>query len=212
MTAVTIFLHDEGTLRISFPYSQTAVDAVKKVDGARWNPESRTWRVPLDRLDAVLAIFGDSAAVAPEVFMAADATPQEIIAPKTPLTPEQRLENFMLTLVWAGVTLTVNGAQVRGSGGAWTQILQAEIDKRAVALIRLIRSGWQPPVVLAVAPAPVPETFEHITELDRVMARGEHRWREAAEREEGYKEAAKRARFERAARAVQASMFEQEGL
>jgi hypothetical protein len=44
------------------------------------------------------------------------------------------------------------------------------------------------------------------------MARGEHRWREAVEREEGYKEAAKRARFERAARAAQASMFEQEGL
>jgi hypothetical protein len=65
---------------------------------------------------------------------------------------------------------------------------------------------------MEVRPAPVPENYDHITELDRVMARGEHRWREAAEREEGYKEAAKRARFERAARAVQASMFEQEGL
>ena len=210
--STTIFLHDPATLRISFPYSPASVDAIKQIDGARWDPQSRTWRVPLDRLDAVLSVFGDSAAVAPEVFMAADATPQEVIAPSAPLTPEQRLENFMLTLVWAGVTLTVNGAQVRGSGGAWTQILQAEIDKRATQLIRLIASGWQPPVPMEVRPAPVPENYDHITELDRVMARGEHRWQEAAEREEGYKQAAKRARFERAARAAQASFFEQEGL
>jgi len=208
----TIFLADAKTLRISFPYSPASVEAIKKIDGARWDPQGHIWRVPLDRLDAALAIFGDSAAVAPEVFMAADATPQEVITPKAPLTPEQRLENFMLTLVWAGVTLTVNGARVQGSGGAWTQILQAEIDKRATQLIRLIASGWQPPVAMAVRPAPVPETLDRITELDRLMARGEHRWREAAEREEGYKQAAKRARFERAARAAQASFFEQEGL
>ena len=197
MTAVTIFLHDEGTLRISFPYSQTAVDAMKTVDGATWDKASKTWRAPLAKLDAVLRVFPDSA-LAPEVALAGPT--------KLPI------QNFAETCAAAGVTLTVNGAQVRGSGGAWTQILQAEIDKRAVALIRLIRSGWQPPVAMEVRPAPVPETFDHITELDRVMARGEHRWREAAEREEGYKDAAKRARFERAARAVQASMFEQEGL
>ena len=197
MTAVTIFLHDEYTLRISFPYSQTAVDAVKTIDGATWDKASKTWRAPLAKLDAVLRAFPD-AAMAPEVALAGPT--------KLPI------EHFAETCAAAGVTLTVNGAQVRGSGGAWTQLLQAEIDKRAVALVRLLRSGWQPPVAVDVRPAPVPETFEHITELDRVMARGEHRWREAAEREEGYKEAAKRARFERAARAVQASMFEQEGL
>ena len=195
--STTIFLHDEGTLRISFPYSQTAVDAMKTVDGATFDKASRTWRAPLAKLDAVLRSFPD-AAMAPEVALAGP-----------PVLP---IQHFAETCAAAGVTLTINGAQVRGSGGAWTQILQAEIDKRAVALIRLLRSGWQPPVAMEVRPAPVPETFDHITELDRVMARGEHRWREAAEREEGYKEAAKRARFERAARAVQASMFEQEGL
>ena len=193
----TIFLHDEGTLRISFPYSQTAVDAMKTVEGATFDKASRTWRTPLAKLDAVLRVFPD-AAMAPEVALAA-----------SPVLP---IQHFAETCAAAGVTLTVNGALVQGSGGAWTQILQAEIDKRAVALIRLIRSGWQPPVAMEVRPAPVPETFEHISELDRVMARGEHRWQEAAEREEGYKQAAKRARFERAARAVQASMFEQEGL
>ena len=197
MTGTTIFLHDEGTLRVSFPYSQTAVDAMKTVDGATFDKASKTWRAPLAKLDAVLRVFPDSA-LAPEVALAGPT--------KLPI------QHFAETCAAAGVTLTVNGAQVRGSGGAWTQILQAEIDKRAVALIRLIRSGWQPPVAMEVRPAPVPETFEHISELDRVMARGEHRWQEAAEREEGYKQAAKRARFERAARAVQASMFEQEGL
>ena len=193
----TIFLHDEGTLRISFPYSQTAVDAMKTVDGATWDKASKTWRAPIAKLDAVLRVFPDSA-LAPEVALAA-----------SPILP---IQHFADTCAAAGVSLTVNGAQVRGSGGAWTPVLQAEIDKRAVALIRLIRSGWQPPVAMEVRPAPVPETFDHITELDRVMARGEHRWKEAAEREEGYKQAAKRARFERAARAAQASFFEQEGL
>ena len=123
----TIFLHDEGTLRISFPYSQTAVDAMKTVEGATFGKASRTWRTPLAKLDAVLRVFPD-AAMAPEVALAGPA--------KLPI------EHFAETCAAAGVTLTVNGALVQGSGGAWTQILQAEIDKRAVALIRLIRSGW----------------------------------------------------------------------
>ena len=195
--STTIFLHDDGTLRISFPYSQTAVDAVKTIDGATWDKASKTWRAPLAKLDAVLRAFPD-AAMAPEVALAGPT--------KLPI------EHFAETCAAAGVTLAINGAQVLGSGGAWTQILQHEIDKRATALIRLIASGWQPSVPMEVRPAPVPETFDQITELDRLMARGEHRWREAAEREEGYKEAAKRARFERAARTAQASFFEQEGL
>jgi len=196
MTGVTIFLHDEGTLRISFPYSQTAVDAMKTVDGATWDKASKTWRAPVAKLDAVLRVFPD-AALAPEVALAGP-----------PVLP---IEHFAETCAAAGVSLSINGAQVRGSGGAWTQILQAEIDKRATQLIRLIASGWQPPVPMEVRPAPLPETFEHITELDRVMARGEHRWREAAEREEGYKEAAKRARWH-SDKGEQMGMFEQEGL
>ena len=191
----TIFLNDDQTLRISFAYSLEAVEKVKKIDGATFDKASRTWRAPLSMLDKVLRVFPD-AAMAPEVALAA-----------SPVLP---IQHFAETCAAAGVTLTVSGAQVLGSGGAWTQILQAEIDKRATQLIRLLRSGWQPPVAMDVRPAPVPTSFDHITELDRVMARGEHRWREAAEREEGYKEAAKRARFERAARAAQASIFEQE--
>ena len=200
--STTIFLHDEGTLRISFPYSQTAVDTMKTVDGATWDKASKTWRAPLAKLDAVLRAFPD-AAMAPEVALAGPV--------KLPI------EHFAETCAAAGVTLTVNGAQVRGSGGAWTQILQAEIDKRATQLIRLLRSGWQPPVAMEVRPAPVPETFEHITELDRVMARGEHRWQEKAAQVEGYKEAAKRRRYggdpwKAAEQAKQANFFEQEGL
>lgn len=197
MMGVTIFLQDAATLRVSFPYSQTAVDAMKTVNGATWDKASKTWRAPVAKLDAVLRVF-PAAALAPEVALAGPA--------KLPI------EHFADTCAAAGVTLSVNGAQVLGSGGAWTQILQAEIDKRATQLIRLIASGWQPPVPMEVRPAPVPETFDRITELDRLMGRGEHRWKEAAEREEGYKQAAKRARFERAARAAQASFFEQEGL
>ena len=97
--------------------------------------------------------------------------------------------------------------------GDMNQLRRAfELFEQKAQLIRLLRSGWQPPVPREVRPAPVPENYDKLTELDLILARGEHRWKEAAEREEGYKQAAKRARFERAARAAQASFFEQEGL
>ena len=119
MTGTTIFLHDEGTLRISFPYSQANVDAMKTVDGATWDKASKTWKAPIAKLDAVLRVF-PGAAMAPEVALAGPA--------KLPI------QHFAETCAAAGVTLTVNGAQVQGSGGAWTPVLQAEIDKRAAAL------------------------------------------------------------------------------
>ena len=169
----TIFLHDPATLRVSSPYSPASVDAIKQVGGARWNPESKTWRVPLDRLDALLAAFGDDAAVAPEVFMAADATLQEVIEPRKPATEEQRLRWFLDTLVWAGVSLRIEGARVVGSGGCWTPVLQAEIDKRAVQLRRLIESGWQPPATISPPPPPAVTDYSLITHLDYVLAAGE---------------------------------------
>ena len=194
MTA-TIFLHDAATLRVSFLYSVAAVAAIKAIGDARWDPASRTWRVPLERLDAVLSIFGDSAAVAPEVAMAASAEQQEALEPRRPATPEQRIVFFAETCAWAGVALRIEGSRVVGSGGAWTPVLQAEIDKRAVPLRRLIASGWQAPQTVAPLPAPVPADLSLITHMDRVMAAGEANARKNAERAEGYKEAAKRARF-----------------
>ena len=176
----TIFLHDEGTLRISFPHSETAVAAIKTVDGAIFDKLSRTWRAPLAKLDAILRVFPD-AAMAPEVALAGPA--------KLPI------EHFAETCAAASVTLTVDGAQVRGSGGAWTQILQAEIDKRATQLIRLIRSGWQPPVPLEVDPAPVPDNYDLIADFDRSAATFEGNWRRSAERKEEIAEAGRRRRY-----------------
>lgn len=169
----TIFLHDAATLRVSFPYSPPAVDAIKQIGGARWHPESRTWRVPLERLDALLSVFGDSAALAPEVVLAAEAEQQEVIEPRKPATPEQRLGYFMDTLVWAGVSLRVEGQRVQGSGGCWTPILQAEIDKRADQLRRLLESGWQAPVSTPPPVAPEPASLDLITRMDYVLAAGE---------------------------------------
>lgn len=194
--STTIFLHDEYTLRISFPYSQTAVDAVKTVDGATWDKASKTWRAPLAKLDAVLRAFPD-AAMAPEVALAGPT--------KLPI------EHFAETCAAAGVTLTVSGAQVLGSGGAWTQILQAEIDKRATALIRLLRSGWQPPVPMEVRPAPVPENYDLITDFDRGAAKWEKNWLAKEAKVEGYKAAAQRRRWH-SDKGEQMGMFEQEGL
>ena len=156
----TIFLHDAHTLRVSFPWSQAAVDAIKSIGGATFDKHSRTWRAPVAKLDAILRIFGDDAAVAPEVAMSA--------APKLPV------QNFAETCAAAGVTLRIEGERVTGSGGCWTPVLQAEIDKRAVQLRRLIESGWQPPQPAAApAPAPQPATLDRITHMDRVLAEGE---------------------------------------
>ena len=193
---IAIFLADAATLRISFPYSQTAVDAMKTVDGATLDKASKTWKAPLAKLDAVLRVFPD-AAMAPEVALAGPA--------KLPI------EHFADTCAAAGVTLTVNGNQVDGSGGAWTSILQAEIDKRATQLIRLLRSGWQPPVAMEVRPAPVPETFDRITDFDRGAAQWEKNWQAKQDKVEGYKAAAQRRRWH-SDKAEQIGMFEQEGL
>ena len=192
----TIFLHDEGTLRISFPYSQTAVDAMKTVDGATWDKASKTWRTPLAKLDAVLRVFPD-AALAPEVALAGP-----------PVLP---IQHFAETCAAAGVALTVTGNRVQGSGGAWTQILQAEIDKRATQLIRLIASGWQPPVAMQVRPAPVPENYDLITDFDRGAAVWEKNWQAKQDKVDGYKAAAQRRRWH-SDKGEQLGMFEQEGL
>ena len=155
----TIFLHDAHTLRVSFPWSQAAVDAIKSIGGATFDKDSKTWRAPVAKLDAILRIFGDDAAVAPEVAMSA--------APKLPV------EHFAETCAAAGVSLRIEGARVVGSGGCWTPVLQAEIDKRAPQLRRLIESGWQPPQSAPAPVAPQPATLDKITHLDYVLAEGE---------------------------------------
>ena len=85
----TIFLHNAFTLRLSFPYSAATVAAIKTVEDAAWDAASKTWRVPLVRLDALLRVFGDDCAVAPEAAMAA--------APTLPI------EHFAQTCASAGV-------------------------------------------------------------------------------------------------------------
>ena len=187
----TIFLHDAGTLRISFPWSQSAVDAIKGVGGATWDAASKTWRVPLAKLDALLRVFGDDCAVAPEVFMAA--------SPKLPA------ENFAETCAAAGVSLRIEGPRIVGSGGCWTPLLQAEIDKRADSLRRLLAGGWTPPVSAPLPAAVEPAALDRITRMDHVMAAGERNAQAAAARQEGYRAEALRRRLQ--AKPAQAELF-----
>ena len=194
----TIFLHDAATLRVSFPYSAAAVEAVKGVGGATWDAASKTWRVPLTKLDALLRVFGDDCAVAPEVFLAASS--------KLPA------ENFAETCAAAGVSLRIEGGRVVGSGGCWTPLLQAEIDRRAVPLLRLLEGGWKPPVSAPLPVAPEPVTLDRITRMDHVVAGGERNAQAQAQRQEGYRAAALRKRMQGASHAAttQAGLFEEE--
>jgi hypothetical protein len=174
----TIFLADPHTLRVSFPYSAAAVDAIKTVGGATGDKAAKFWRVPVSGLDAVLRIFGDDCAVAPEAAMAA--------------SPTLPIEHFADTCAAAGVTLRIEGSRVIGRGGCWTPVLQAEIDKRAAALRNLLASGWQP-AKLPPPPEPVaPASYDHITHLDRVMAAGESNWLSNEARKQDMIEGAKR--------------------
>ena len=188
----TIFLHDPATLRVSFPYSVAAVDAVKGVGGATWDTASKTWRVPLAKLDALLRVFGDDCAVAPEVFMAA--------SPKLPA------QNFAETCAAGGVSLRVEGERVLGSGGCWTPLLQTEIDRRAVQLRRLIESGWQAPQSAPAPAAPQPATLDKITHMDYVLAAGERNAAANEARKEAQAERQRRAWRRQTEQAIDAQL------
>ena len=179
MTPTTIFLADPATLRVSTPYSETSRAALNGIGGSHFDGASKTWRVPLAKLDALLAAFGDTAAVAPEVLLAAPSSTvalDELPEPRKPATPEERTRHFAETCAWAGVTLRIEGRRVLGSGGCWTPVLQAEIDKRAAALVALLQGGWQPAKPIAAPVAPVPTSYDRITAFDRGAAKWEAGW------------------------------------
>jgi hypothetical protein len=186
VNTVTVFLADPNTLRVSFGYDAALVDAIKTIEGATFDRPSKTWRLPLRKLDKLLAVVGDVAAVAPEVFLAA-----------SPVLP---VEHFANTCAMGHVVLTVVGDKVQGSGGAWTPVLQAEIDKRASQLRRLLASGWQPytpdPVLAPPEPRPV-EELTHVTAVDVLIATHEGNWRKREDQKEGARADAKRRRFQR---------------
>ena len=186
MNTVTVFLADPNTLRVSFGYDAALVEAIKTIEGATFDRPSKTWRLPLRKLDKLLAVVGAVAAVAPEVFLAA--------------SPTLPVEHFANTCTMGHVTLAVVGDRVQGSGGAWTPVLQAEIDKRAAALRWLLASGWQPytpdPVLAPPEPRPV-EELTHVTAVDVLIATHESNWRKREDQKEGAKAEAKRRRFQR---------------
>lgn len=190
--STTIFLHDAHTLRINFPYDPAAVDAIKQVGGATWDRAAKVWLAPVAKLDALLRIFGDDCAVAPEVYMAA--------SPKLPV------EHFAETCAQAGVSLRVEGKRVIGSGGCWTPILQAEIDKRAPAIRRLLESGWQAPMSVPPPVAPVPASLDRITRMDHVLAAGERNARHNEARKAMLAERQQRGRRNRAGREIDAQL------
>ncbi len=190
--STTIFLHDAHTLRINFPYDPAAVDAIKTVAGATWDKVAKVWYVPVSKLDGVLRIFGDDAAVAPEVFMAA--------------APKLLVEHFAETCAAAGVALRVEGERVIGSGGCWTLVLQAEIDKRAAPLRRLLESGWQAPMSVPPPVAPVPASLDRITRMDHVLAKGETNARHNEARKAMLAERQQRGRRNRAGREIDAQL------
>lgn len=58
---------DGSRILVRFPYSADLVASVKRVPGARWNPDDKTWRVPLtmDSCRTLRRVFGCSLEIAP---------------------------------------------------------------------------------------------------------------------------------------------------
>jgi hypothetical protein len=42
-----------GWSRVRFPFSRTAIDTIKAIPGARWNPDTKTWLLPIDGVAAL---------------------------------------------------------------------------------------------------------------------------------------------------------------
>ena len=91
-------------------------------------------------------------------------------------------------------------------------LLQAEIDRRAAQLRRLLGAGWKPPVSAPLPVAPEPPALDRITRMDHIMAAGERNAQAQAQRQEGYRAAALRNRIQGASHAAteQAGLFEEE--
>src|SRR5258708_6603568 len=58
---------DGSKILVRFPYSADLVASVKRVSGARWNPDEKIWRVPLtmDSCRALRRVFGSALEIAP---------------------------------------------------------------------------------------------------------------------------------------------------
>lgn len=51
------FNPDTKDIAVHFPYSKTALTAIKEVSGRKWNKQEKVWTIPFDCLDELVSIF-----------------------------------------------------------------------------------------------------------------------------------------------------------
>ncbi|MBK7494741.1 MAG: hypothetical protein IPI28_04795 [Candidatus Omnitrophica bacterium] len=51
-------VRQEGVIGVRFPYDKTKVDAIKCIEGRRWNKENQEWLIPAAFLDQAVELLG----------------------------------------------------------------------------------------------------------------------------------------------------------
>ena len=189
---ITVTLSTPSTLRLSFDYDPAVNERLKFIGGA-W--VSRTWILPVVKLDALIREFDVDLAIHPDVFMVAlESTPAM---------------HFADLLHQAGISLSEVDGRLIGHGGAycespWQQLIDARADAlRAIMLTKPISPTYAEGKTHTVdyfTQAHVPTVTlddERLTDFDRTAAQFEPAWIAAAQRKQGMIER-RRAAWQRA--------------
>ncbi|MBK8772784.1 MAG: hypothetical protein IPM06_20470 [Rhizobiales bacterium] len=165
---ITVTLSTPSTLRLSFDYDATVNERLKFIGGA-W--VSRTWILPVVKLDALIREFDVDLAIHPDVFM---------VAPES--TPAM---HFADLLHQAGIELSDVDGRLIGHGGAYCESpWQQLIDARADALRAIMFTKSVSPTSVPVHVPTVTLDDERLTDFDRTAAQFEPAWIAAAQRKQ----------------------------
>lgn len=185
MTPIIAFLIPPATIRVNFPFNKTVNEKLKTIDGYAFVKDGKYWTVPIAQLDALIAKFGDSLAIHPDVLEAKQAD------------EERRVRVFVANCLAAGISLDVVGGRVVGSGGAYcVDPWQREIDARSEAIIALGLGNSPAPASVRVSVREVVEVDESLlTDFDRLAVKQWDVWKRAQVAEDAQRAAEKGRRW-----------------
>lgn len=128
---MVVTLRDSKTMACAFPYALGTVARIKTLPDRRFDKDTKAWLVPVRDFERVLTLFPDASIDVP--VWAAVYPSNEMLMGKA-LT-------FCRNLTAMGVSLVHAGANIVAVGEIATPVLQAEVDKRAEWIGRLMARG-----------------------------------------------------------------------